>query len=634
MSFKSLKIATVEYPFHCCLIHAERSDTGKVGTQPPVPQHTAPTSKICTKNPGGTGTATSPPPTTTAAPQRDMSKGSLANDTIPGVLTLPPNDCVDINTDVVITDPPVTNGKTVDCKPEEDAFNPCGNLLGSDALRVCSWVVLIFALLGNSLKLFVLIMSKRKISIAKILMCNLAFANLCMGVFLCMLASADLYSLGEYQNFAIRWQYRAGCRVAGFVSIFSTELAVFVLTVITVERYFTIVHPLKLDKHLNTKQIIVLMGLGWVFSFTMALLPILPYGVSSYQKVAICLPFEVQSTGSKAYVTFLLATNGMAFFFVLFCYGRMYCSLGGSGSGENGIRRVEGRVAKRMAMLVITNFACWFPIALVSLIAIYGTALIGVPAAKFFLVFVYPINSFTNPYLYAIGTKHFQLDALEIIGRLGLCRSTIKSLSNRLRDELETLPNSSRAYTGSKVSLSSLRTPNQTPMVLPRENHNFSAYCGNSCKTNNGRIRSNNNRDTAGSPRNSSACSPCSFLSIPLIHRRNYDLKQQRGESDSGLSFSLENDSADNARSSLKFSDQSEKILAARRTSAREVVLEGNVFSWHKRRSHGSLVNDYDENVPIELNNEVFVERSKKDQNLEQKDSPKLRVPTLLVTTC
>lgn len=627
VSFKSLKRATVEYSFHCCLINAKWSDTGEIGTQPPIPHITGPTAKICPKNNGTT--ASSMPPTTTVPAHLDMTKdinGSMSN-----VLTLPPDSCVDPGKEQVVTRPPITSRQKVNCTPKEDAFNPCGNLLGSHALRVCSWIVLVFALLGNSFKLFVLLMSKRKISITKILMCNLAFANFCMGVFLCMLASADLYSLGEYQNFAIRWQYRTGCKVAGFVSIFSTELAVFVLTVITVERYFTIVHPLKLDKHLSTKQIIVLMGLGWVFSLTMAILPLLPFGVSSYQKVAICLPFEVQSTASKVYVTFLLATNGLAFFFVLFCYGRMYCSLGGSGSG-NRVNRVESRVAKRMAMLVITNFACWFPIALVSLIAIYGTALIGVPAAKFFLVFVYPINSFTNPYLYAIGTKHFQLDALEIISRLGVCKSPIKNLSNRLRDQLESMPNS-RAYTGSKMSLSSVRSPNQTP-VSPREGAHCTSRRGDSWKSYNGSMQSNNNAHHPGSSRNSPACSPCSFLSLPTIHRKNYALRQQRKESDSRISISMDNSSTENVRSSLKNSDNLEEYLA-RRASAREVVLEGSIFSWNKkRRSRGGTVNDSEENMPLEPTNGDFSKDSAEEERQEQERSPVLRVPTVLVTSC
>ena len=437
VSFKNLKRATVEYPFHCCLINSEGFDTGEVGTLAPNLQNTlGPTAKICT-NASVVTTTSSTPLTTTRGPVRleVTNSNGLRN-----IFTLPSDFCVDPEEEVV-TRPPILTGKLVNCTPRENMFNPCENLLGSLVLRVCSWIVVVFALLGNSIVLLVLLLSKRKNSIAKrknsitkILMCNLAFANFCMGAFLCMLASADLYSLGEYQNFAVRWQYRAGCKVAGFVSIFSTELAAFVLTVITVERYFIIVHPLKPNKHLSIKQIIVLMVVGWLFALTMATLPLLPTNVSSYEKVAICLPFEVESVVSKVYVTFLLATNGLAFSLVLYCHGRMYCNLGGSGS-RNSVNRVETRASKPMVMLVITSFVCWFPIALVSLIAIYGTALIGVPAAKFFLVFVYPINSFTNPYIYAIGTKQFQLDALEIISRLGICNSAVENPNNRRRDQ-------------------------------------------------------------------------------------------------------------------------------------------------------------------------------------------------------
>ena len=627
VSFKSLMNATVEYPFHCCLIHAYWPNIGDIGTKPPNSPNTS--VRYCPQTTTSVTTtsisSTSPPLTTTTDPLHVP----VGNTGFP-VLTLNPNGCVDPGVPV-ITHPPRAHRKTVICKPEADAFNPCGDLLGSDALRVCSWIVLILALLGNSIKMFVLVMSKRKITIAKILMCNLAMANLCMGLFLCMLASADLYSLGMYQNFAVRWQYRHGCRIAGFLSIFSTELSVFVLTVITVERYFTIVHPLKRNKHLRTNQIITLMVLGWVFSLTMAVLPLLPYGVSSYQKVAICLPFEVESTGSKAYVTFLLATNGLAFFFVLFCYGRMYCSLGGAGTGDS-INRVERRVAKRMAMLVITNFACWFPIALVSLIAIYGTTLIGIPAAQFFLVFVYPINSFTNPYLYAIGTKHFQLDALEIIERLGICSSAIKTLRNRIRDELDPLPNASRVTTESRISLSSMRSPNQTPFVSTKENRTFSEYRGDSCRSHNGSVRSNINiRQQVRSPKNSPSCSSCSFLSIPLTHKRNYSLRQQREESDSIISISFENNSTDNLRSTLESPHGMDKILA-RRASAREVFLEGNSFSSHKKNVRGSISNDSNENMPLKSENEDLVKSSKEER--EREESHSLLIPTVMITNC
>jgi len=449
-----------------------------------------------------------------------------------------------------------------------------------------------------------------------------------MGMFLLMLTSADLYSMGEYQNFAFNWQYQNGCKIAGFVSIFSTELAVSVLTIITVERYFTIVHPLKLDKHLNTKQIVVLMGLGWGFAVTVASLPF--FGVSSYQKVAICLPFEVQSTVSKAYVTFLLATNGLAFFFVLFCYGRMYCSLGRAGSGTSA-NRVESRVAKRMAMLVITNFACWFPIALVSLIAIYGKALIGVPAAQFFLVFVYPINSFTNPYLYAIGTKHFQIDALEIVSRLGVCSSAIEKLRNRLREQIETVP-TSRGITGSKVSLSSGRSPHQSPGVSRRNSSNMS-HRRSSYKSQNGSMKSNNNYRDKGSPRDSSSCSPCSFLTIPLIHRKNYDLDKEREIADFRHSFSLENNITETRHCALEDDDVVIDTVLARRMSAKKVVLEGHSpSSWDRASRKSTSSSNREELVPLEPGDAE--KQQGEDIELEKADNPILQVPVVKVTTC
>ena len=425
----------MEYPFHCCLITTMKHYSPEVGTHAPISPVNGRSGIMCPNNLHAKMTTGSTSSTTTGT-----AATSKPNDVSYSyerrAVTLLPHACVDPSNVILVTKPPPIQQVTCTAALPKDVFNPCGDLLGSQVLRVCSWIAMVFAVLGNSFKLLVLFMSKRKISITKILMCNLAFANLCMGSFLCMLVIADRYSLGEYQNFAYRWQYLTGCKVAGFVSIFSTELAVFVLTIITVERYFINVHPLQREKHLSIKQIVALIAIGWIFSITLAALPLLQVGVSSYKKVAICLPFDVKSTLSKIYVTFLLATNGLAFFFVLSCYGRMYCSLGLSGAGDSG-HRVKTRVAKRMAMLVITNFACWFPIALLSLIAIYGKALINVRTAQFFLVFVYPINSFTNPYLYAMGTKHFQLDALEIISRLGICDSAIKKLRGRRQGQLE-----------------------------------------------------------------------------------------------------------------------------------------------------------------------------------------------------
>ena len=50
-------------------------------------------------------------------------------------------------------------------------------------------------------------------------------------------------------------------------------------------------------------------------------------------------------------------------------------------------------IAKRMALLVFTDFACWAPIAFFGLTALTGTPLISVTHSKILLVFFFPLNS-------------------------------------------------------------------------------------------------------------------------------------------------------------------------------------------------------------------------------------------------
>jgi hypothetical protein len=77
-------------------------------------------------------------------------------------------------------------------------------------------------------------------------------------------------------------------------------------------------------------------------------------------------------------------------------------------------------VAKKMALLVFTNFACWAPIAFFALTAIAGYPLIDVTKSKILLVFFYPLNSCANPYLYAILTTQYRRDLFILLSKYKL----------------------------------------------------------------------------------------------------------------------------------------------------------------------------------------------------------------------
>nr|XP_045615581.1 uncharacterized protein LOC123768835 [Procambarus clarkii] len=321
------------------------------------------------------------------------------------------------------------------CVPEPDAFNPCEDIMGNLALRVAVWLVVVTAVLGNLAVIIVLISSKFKMTVSKFLMVNLALADLCMGLYLLIIAVMDLHTIGVYFNHAIDWQNGPGCKVAGFLTVFASELSIFTLTVITSERWYAITYAIHLNKRLKLSMAVKIMVVGWTYSITMAALPLL--GISSYSKTSICLPMETGNALALAYLISLLLVNGLAFFVITACYASMYCSIS---RHDATAPHSDLTVAKRMALLVFTDFACWAPIAFFGLTAVAGVPLINVTRAKILLVFFYPLNSCANPYLYAILTKQYRRDLFILLARYGFCTKRAMRYKGAYSSVNNTLP--------------------------------------------------------------------------------------------------------------------------------------------------------------------------------------------------
>ncbi|OWF37319.1 leucine-rich repeat-containing G-protein coupled receptor 5-like [Mizuhopecten yessoensis] len=317
--------------------------------------------------------------------------------------------------------------KPVNCTPLPGPFLPCDDLFGWWSLRCGVWMVFLLAVAGNGIVLFVSISGRSKMEVPRFLICNLACADFCMGVYLGMLAIVDASTIGEFQQYAIRWQMSPGCLVAGFLGVFSSELSVFTLTVITVERYYAISHALQFNKRLTLKSAGVVMTGGWIFCIGVASLPL--FEISDYRKFAICLPFETSERESLAYVCFIMIFNAVSFIAIIACYIKIYISILGSQAWNT----KDFRVAKRMAILIFTDFLCWSPIILFSATAAFGYELISLNEAKILTIFVLPLNSCANPFLYAIFTKQFKRDCVKLCKRIeesSISRS-LSSLNSR-----------------------------------------------------------------------------------------------------------------------------------------------------------------------------------------------------------
>lgn len=318
----------------------------------------------------------------------------------------------------VVTEPPP---KDVICLPKRDAYHPCEDIMGAKWLTVVSLMVGSVALVANLVVVVVILSSDRRLNVHRFLMSNLAFADFCLGLYIFILVCVSMDTSGEYYNHVKAWQYGAGCKIAGFIAVFSTELSVYTLTVITIERFFAIVYAMEVNTRLSLRKAVKVMIAGWLFAFLIATLPLV--GVNSYQSVAICLPFNSDTKGGLAYVGIVLVLNFGTFLVIAGLYAKMFQVVVGPGPVEGAPQRNDAKVAKRMALLVFTDFVCWTPIAFFGLLAAFGTPLIGVEDSKFLLVFFFPLNSLCNPFLYAFFTKAFKREFFSLLSRFGFCHT-------------------------------------------------------------------------------------------------------------------------------------------------------------------------------------------------------------------
>ena len=362
----------------------------------------------------------------------------------------------------------VKKGRTM-CFPIPDAFNPCIDLLNEDHyLRVAIWFVIFLAFIGNGLVILVFIIysciirrTEMDLFIMHFFYFNLALADFLMCIYLLTIAAEDLSTVGKFSLYDIEWRIGFGCNFAGFCAILSTVVSVYVLTVITVERAYTIINAMH-RKRVNKKAAFIIMGIGWALGILLAILPLPGVGVSDYSSVAICLPFNVETPLSKSYVVFLLLATGIAFLVVAVAYVIIFCHIFCRRSlayPSNNRRATEVKIAIRMFILVFTNFICWFPIALVSLASVFGDGIVhDIEFAKWAIVFILPINSCFNPVLYSISTRVFRENFIIVLSKLRLCRSKASQIRNRRK-----------GITPSYISQNSSSVPNmRRPTIIDR----------------------------------------------------------------------------------------------------------------------------------------------------------------------
>ncbi len=299
------------------------------------------------------------------------------------------------------------------------------------------WVLGISALFGNLFSVIWRLTEKARNqtqAVQSFLIGNLALGDFFMGVYMVILASADLYYGDEYFIYSDGWRSGKVCRLAGFLSLFASEGSVFFLTLISYERFLGGVFPFS-GARLTKGSAKTVGGLLWLFTFILSLVPVLLAGPDSdfydLSDVCIGLPlitrpatFEFQASDVGNELTFdlpvsqeskpawyfsiaiFLGINLTCFVVILICYIAIFFSLKRSmaKAGRSGDAQEELKIAIKMAIIVGTDFLCWVPVIIMGILSQTELVVIPLEAYTWCVVFVLPINSSLNPYLYTISS--------------------------------------------------------------------------------------------------------------------------------------------------------------------------------------------------------------------------------------
>ena len=160
-----------------------------------------------------------------------------------------------------------TKNTTCSASEPRSPYLTCDRLLADRALVAMMWLIGLNAIGGN---VFVLVWKQKhgqKSKVQDLLLSNLALSDLVMGFYMLMIACADVYFGVDFPMYSESWRSGITCRIAGGLSILSSEASVFFVTLISIDRFICIRFPFT-TKKLSKRSAFRVTTLIWLFAIS------------------------------------------------------------------------------------------------------------------------------------------------------------------------------------------------------------------------------------------------------------------------------------------------------------------------------------------------------------------------------
>lgn len=277
-------------------------------------------------------------------------------------------------------------------------------------------VVCIIGLGGNTLVIHIILHYSKIESVTNIYILNLAIAD-------------ELFMLGlpflAVQNTLHSWPFGPFmCRLVLTVDSINQFTSIFCLTVMTIDRYLAVVHPIRSSKWRRPQVAKIINGTIWALSF-LVVLPVVIF--SNIQKKGGTCNIAWPEPSNIWRAAFIIYTSTVGFFcpllIICLCYLLIVFKIRSSGKKVHATstkRRKSERKVTLMVIIVVALFVlCWLPFYLLNIINLLVALPPEYQGLYFFVVVLGYANSCANPIVYGFLSDNFKRGF-----RKALCRST------------------------------------------------------------------------------------------------------------------------------------------------------------------------------------------------------------------